>query len=72
MQKFFEKKLEKYNCKFDLLDELVEKQEEASNYYAWVRDNYKKYFIGADSLTKSKFCIRYYSAKNYCILQLKC
>lgn len=40
MQKFFEKKLEKYNCKFDLLDELVEKQEEASNYYAWVRDNY--------------------------------
>lgn len=63
MKKFFEKKLEKYNCKFDLLDELVEKQEEASNYYAWVRDNYKKYFIGADSLTKSKFCIRYYRAK---------
>ena len=28
MQKFYKKKLEKYNCcKFDLLDELVEKQE---------------------------------------------
>lgn len=63
MQKFFEKKLEKYKCKFDLLDGLIEKQEEASNYYAWIRDNYKNYIMGADSLTKSKFCIRYYRAK---------
>ena len=44
MSNFFEKKIKGYYCKFNLLDEIVKNQEEASNYYAWVRDNYKEYF----------------------------
>ena len=63
MSNFFEKKIKGYYCKFNLLDEIVKNQEEASNYYAWVRDNYKEYFDSADSVSKSKFYIRYYRAK---------
>lgn len=63
MSDYFEKKIKGYFSKFDLLNQIVREQGEASNYYAWVRDGYKAYFEKADSVSKSKFYIRYYKAK---------
>ena len=60
---YFEKKVKESFCKFDLLDKIAKKQEVASDYYAWVREGYKTYFEKVDSVSKSKFYIRYYRAK---------
>lgn len=63
MNKYFEKKIIGYSSNFDELDKEVKNQSEASNYYAWIRDGYKKYFDSVDSTSESKFYIRYYRAK---------
>lgn len=60
---YFENKINGYDSRFDLLDQTAKNQAEASNYYAWVRDGYKKYFDNVGSVFKSKFYIRYYRAK---------
>ena len=63
MNKYFDKKIIGYSSNFDELDKEVKNQSEASNYYAWIRDGYKKYFDSVDSTSESKFYIRYYRAK---------
>ncbi len=60
---YFESKIKDYSCEFGLLDEFVNEKAEASNYFAWVREGYKTYFSMVDSLSESKFAIRYYRAK---------
>ena len=63
MNRYFEHKIREYMCNFNLLDELIDNQTDASNYYAWVRSQYKLYLESADSKQKNKFYIRYYKAK---------
>lgn len=63
MSTYFEDRIKGYNCDFTLLENLVSNKGEASNYYAWIRDTYKQYYVTANEEQKSKFIIRYYKAK---------
>ena len=63
MCNYFEKKINGYDGNFSLLDRNLINQNQAGDYYVWVKNVYKEYFSKADLLCQSKFYIRYYRAK---------